>query len=92
LGLYLRLLFNVLRHIRSNNSINDQDKSDYAKSLRAYLSDAEIVLISLNAISDNAREMVSPVNDFHMLRHMDPASRRNFALIEETLGSTAFED
>lgn len=89
MGPYLRLLFNVLRHIRNKNTINDQEKSDYAKSLRAYLSDAEI---GLNAISDNAKEMVSPINDFHMLRHMDPASRRNFALIEETLGSTAFED
>ena len=89
MGPYLRLLFNVLRHIRNKNTINDQEKSDYAKSLRAYLSDAEI---GLNAISDNAKEMVSPIKDFHMLRHMDPASRRNFALIEETLGSTAFED
>lgn len=91
LGPYLRLFFNVVRHIR-NAELPTPKKLEYAKYLRAYLSEGEILLLAMNGISENGDEMKWPLQEFSLLRHLSPQDREIFKFLEEKYSSNAFNE
>ena len=71
LGPYFRLLYNILKFIKSS-TINDQ--KFYSNILRAQLSRSELSLLACNIASDFGSSKMAPlVKDFEILKHCDDA-------------------
>lgn len=62
LGHYYRNLFHIVKYISSINDrlISEEQKYDYAKLLRAQLSDCEQMLLFYNSISDMGKDWNTP--------------------------------
>ena len=66
---HMRLLYQLLILLQ-NSDLKDYDKTVYAKTLRAQLSDEELVLIRYNCMTNRGQKMQIPVFCFNILKHL----------------------
>ena len=70
LGPYFRTLYNILKLVDRNESIND--KTVYTNLVRAQLSRYELSLLFYNGLSEFGDKKMAPlIRKFHILKHME---------------------
>ncbi|RNC89151.1 MAG: hypothetical protein ED558_17500 [Oricola sp.] len=71
LGHYFRFLYNILKYV-DNTDI--ENKKFYTNLVRAQLSDAEVRILYMNALSEHGNEKMKPyVETYSMLKNLKPA-------------------
>ena len=68
---YFRYLYRIFKYIDEKCPGDEKDAINYAKVVRAQLSDDEIVMIMYSCFSDKGRNMVRYVNKFEILDNLD---------------------
>lgn len=76
LSTYFRTLYRLYSLI-DNSNIDENDKADYSKILRAQLSYSELFFIRYNAMTDQGRRSTYFINKYNILKHLS-----NFELLE----------
>lgn len=71
---YFRLLYRILKFVRTSDLIKDYDsKYEYTSMLRAILSRYELVWLYYNALSDYGNKKLKPlIEEFCMLKNLRP--------------------
>ncbi len=91
LGPYFRLLYNTIRHIEKSG-LTEEEKLDYSKIVRAYLSSSEVKLLMFNCASRHGSGMKQWVVKHRFLKHLHPKmAGKNVALVA-TYPAQAFDD
>jgi len=68
-SVYYRTLFQLYNFI-SNASVEVQGKKHYAKILRAQLTNAELLFIRYNAMTESGSQSANYINEFNLLKHL----------------------
>lgn len=66
---HMRLLYQIF-NLLDSNSIDEDDKILYAKTLRSQLTDEELILIRYNCMTKRGRKMQIPVFHYNILKHL----------------------
>lgn len=90
LGPYLRLFFNILRHIDRSTELSDLEKLEYAKIARSYLSNAEVKIIAFNSLSKNGCGMKEMIARYRMVKYLTKKDAKSFPFLIEAYGSEVF--
>ncbi len=75
-SVYFKTLYRIYNLI-DKSDISDKDKIEYAKILRAQLTDSELFMIRYNAMTENGRASIEYINKYNILKHLS-----NFELLE----------
>ena len=74
-GHYFRTLYNIIRFV---HEFGGNDRSTYARLLRAQLSSHELELLALNGLSIHGRDKLKPlIEEYALLKHLRQMARKN---------------
>lgn len=68
-AVYFRMIYRELQYIDTSN-ITEIEKAQFSKIFRAQLSEAELVLLRYNALTENGLNMQSYINRYNLLKHL----------------------
>ncbi len=71
LGHYFRNLFHIVRIVDENQLLDENQKKDYLKILRAQLSQYELVLLAYNALTNYGEKFYPLINKYELLKNID---------------------
>lgn len=87
-GAYFRTLHTILRLLDKAEMSNERD---YAKILRAQMTDVEATFLALNFLSNHTTIRFNPlIEKYHMLKNADIGSSRSLEYLLEFLPAAAF--
>ncbi|EOW6719675.1 putative phage abortive infection protein [Cronobacter dublinensis] len=91
LGHYFRFLYNILRFL-SDADIDIDNKTLYARLLRAQLSDQELLLIYYNSFTDNGHNFIQYMQEFKLMDNLSPNYLRHpeHSLLIQDVGFKGF--
>ncbi len=67
---YFRTLYRIFELIDKSSLINEQRKKEYAKIVRAQLTDSELFFLRYNAMTIYGHQFIVYLNKYHMLKHL----------------------
>lgn len=67
---YFRTLYRIFELIDKSSLINEQHKKEYAKIVRAQLTDSELFFLRYNAMTIYGHQFIVYLNKYHMLKHL----------------------
>ncbi len=76
IGHYFRLLYHTIRIVDMSHSLNDDEKKDFVRILRAHVSEPEFALLFYNCIHPDGEKLHPLVEKYDLLQNM---SERNVA-------------
>lgn len=74
---YFRTIYRIFRYI-GNSNIPEKDKMDYAKIVRAQLSESELFFIYYNSFTEYGTKFRKLINDFDILKHLPTLEKVEF--------------
>lgn len=90
LGPYFRILHNIFRLIDSEKQLSAQQKTDYARIARAHISLAELDLIFLNGVTEQAEKFKPLIERYSILKHITFKTRNDYRMINDRYDPSAF--
>jgi len=78
LGPYFRMIYTILRRIRDDEILTEDEKTLYANILRSQLSSHELSLTALNSLSPVANDLMELLTHFHMLKYLPNGRLRTY--------------
>lgn len=90
LGPYFRILHNVYRLIDAETNLDKKQKSDYARIARAQISLAELDLIFINGVTNQAEKFKPLIEKFAILKHTSPTTIEQRIFIRKMYKDSAF--
>ncbi len=81
---YFRTLYRIFRVISTSN-FNEEEKMQYAKIVRAQLSESELFFIHYNAYSEYGSQFRQLINEFNILKHLPYLEKVEFKGYAEKL-------
>ena len=97
MSVHLRMLYNVVKLIGDtenededgNPGLKEEDRVIYAKSIRAQLSDEEMIMLRYNCHTDKGKNMQYYVNEFNLIKHLPIMSLLEFRIWQEKIKDDA---
>ena len=74
---YFRTIYRIFRFI-SNSGIPEKEKMDYAKIVRAQLSESELFFLYYNSFTEYGIKFRKMINDFDILKHLPSLEKVEF--------------
>ena len=74
---YFRTIYRIFRFI-SNSNITEKEKMDYAKIVRAQLSESELFFLYYNSFTEYGTKFRKLINDFDILKHLPSLEKVEF--------------
>jgi hypothetical protein len=74
IGHYFRLLYHILRIVDGSSILTDEEKKDYARILRAHISEPEFALLFYNCIHPDGEKLHPLVEKYDLLQSMSERS------------------
>lgn len=90
LGPYFRILHNIFRLIESEKQLSAQQKNDYGRIARAHISLAELDLIFLNGVTEQAEKFKPLIERYAILKHITYKTRSDYRMINDRYDVSAF--
>jgi hypothetical protein len=72
---YFRIIYTILRNIKQDNILSDDQKAYYGNILRSQLTSFEVGLLAFNATSKYSKDLGDLIVEFRMLKYL-PKKRR----------------
>lgn len=69
IGAYLRILYRICDLI-DNSSLENDKKRDYIKIVRSQLTDAELLIIKYNGMTEGGKKFKHYINKYNILKHL----------------------
>lgn len=70
LGNYFRLFYHIIRIIDKSAALDDEEKKDLVRVLRAHLSEAELILLLYNCVTPFGEKLRILVEDYDLLQNL----------------------
>ncbi len=67
---YYRTLYRIFELIDESDLINDEQKKEYAKIIRAQLTESELFFLRYNAMTIYGNPFIKYINKYHILKHL----------------------
>jgi len=67
---YFRTLYRIFELIDNTNLIDERHKKEYAKIIRAQLTESELFFLRYNAMTIYGRQFILYLNKYHVLKHL----------------------
>lgn len=67
---YFRTLYRIYELIDKTSLINEQRKKEYAKIVRAQLTESELFFLRYNAMAPYGHQFIGYINKYHILKHL----------------------
>lgn len=80
LGIYFRLIYSVLKRIREDKHLTEDEKIFYANLLRGQLTSNELILIGLNALTSISNDFGDLIVEFKLLKYLPEKDKRRDVL------------
>ncbi len=70
-GAYYRLVYSIMKRIRDDKVLNEDEKKDYARLFRAQFTLDEVVLLAFNGLSGMSGDLNELIVELRMLKYID---------------------
>ncbi|NEU14282.1 hypothetical protein G3T14_19430 [Methylobacterium sp. BTF04] len=90
LGPYFRLIYTILKKIKSDSVLNDEEKELFWKLLRSQLNSHETALIGLNGLMLMSKDFSEFIVEYRLLKYLPEKSRRR-AVLKKYYPPSTFE-
>lgn len=76
LGPYFRLIYTILKRIKSDNVLSEQEKCQYGNLLRSQLTSEELIILAVNGMAPFSNDMAELIRYFRLLKYLPESSVR----------------
>ena len=88
LGPYFRMIYTILKRIKIDAVLSEQERSQYSNLLRSQLTSEELTLLAANGLAPFSNDLSDLIRDFHILKYLPESSAKRRFLAH--YGSLAF--
>jgi hypothetical protein len=74
---YFRVIYTILRHISDDAVLSLEEKSRYGNLLRSQLQSHEVLLLALNGLTSEAKDMGDLICEFRLLKYLPSKMMRD---------------
>lgn len=75
-GPYFRVIYSILKRIDVSSVLNETEKLDYSRLLRSQMTSQEVVLLGLNGLQAESKDLKDYLVRYRMLKYSQPGELR----------------